>query len=195
MSAAQGNGPKRKGGAPVTAEALDRAAAYYLERYASSAANLRRVLMRRVARAAANGLSDAAAGKRLVEELLARYAAAGLLDDRRYAGHKAASLARGGASRHRIRGKLLQQGVAGDEIAEAIAGLDDDSGMSELAAACALIRRRRLGPYRPVALRAKFRLKDLASLARAGFGFDLARRLLSAADPAALEILARGEDD
>jgi len=47
-------------------------------------------------------------------------------------------------------------------------------------AALALIRRRRLGPYRDSATRADFRAKDLAALARAGFSYDLARRVIEA---------------
>jgi regulatory protein len=43
-------------------------------------------------------------------------------------------------------------------------------------------RRRRLGPYRP-AERATFREKDLAALARAGFGFALARSVIDAERP------------
>ena len=50
-----------------------------------------------------------------------------------------------------------------------------------------------LGPYRTPDKRADFRDKDLASLARAGFGLDLARRVLRAKDVEALERLARGD--
>jgi len=35
----------------------------------------------------------------------------------------------------------------------------------------------------------------MASLARAGFGLDIARRVLDTPDIAALEALARGEDE
>jgi regulatory protein len=70
----------------------------------------------------------------------------------------------------------------------------DEGGASELAAACALVRRRRLGPYRAPGKRVDCRQKDLASLARAGFSLALARRVLKAPDIEALEQLARGED-
>lgn len=177
----------------MSEEALGKAASLYLERYASSAENLRRVLMRRVIKAA-RGDSDAAVeGRAVVEALVARYVAAGLLDDKRYAEAKAAGLARAGASRYQIRGKLLQKGVARDEIDRAVAALDDSDEGSELAAAAALIRRKRLGPYRRPADRAAFRDKDVAALARAGFAFDLAQRLLRAADAEALARLVADE--
>src|SRR5665213_1115419 len=79
---------------PLTNAVLERAAATYLERYPSSAENLRRVLMRRVAKAGRDDADRAAEGTALVEALIARYLAAGRLDDGHYAEHRAAGLAR-----------------------------------------------------------------------------------------------------
>ena len=185
---------------PVTAASLENAAVYYLSRFASSSGNLRRVLMRKVARAARGAEEggeegQAEAGARMVDALIARYLEKGLLNDRAYASQAASSLARRGASRFKIAGKLAQKGVDSDLVTQTIAGLDEEGGASELAAACALVRRRRLGPYREAEKRAEFRDKDLASLARAGFRLDLARRVLRAKDVAALERLARGAED
>ncbi|MGH7089381.1 MAG: regulatory protein RecX, partial [Stellaceae bacterium] len=73
--------------------ALERAALDYLGRYASSAENLRRVLLRRLARA--GGVAPAEA-KRDIDAIVARYLAAGLLDDAAYAAHQAARLRRRG---------------------------------------------------------------------------------------------------
>jgi regulatory protein len=180
---------------PLTAASLENAALFYLGRFASSSGNLRRVLMRKVARAARDGDSrEAEAGARLIDALIARYLASGLLNDRAYAAQAAASLARRGASRYSIAGKLAQKGVDAELVAEAIAGLEE-GGASEIAAACALVRRRRLGPYRASGTRTEYRQKDLASLARAGFGLGLARRVLKAPDIEALERLARGEEE
>jgi regulatory protein len=180
--------------APVlTMAILERAALRYLERYASSRENLRRVLLRRVAKAARDDPDAAAAGRALVETLVERYVQAGLLDDARYAEAKAAGLARAGASRYRIRGKLMQKDVAAERIDDALAALASRGEGSELFAACALIRRRRLGPYRKSGDRAAHRNKDLAALSRAGFALGLARRLLGAPDIDTLEQMASEE--
>src|SRR5262250_3391175 len=82
----------RRGPPPVTAERLEASALYYLQRFASSAENLRRVLERRVDRSARQHGTDRAAGRALVDALVQRLQAAGLLDDRFYAEAKAASL-------------------------------------------------------------------------------------------------------
>src|SRR5579875_2011302 len=111
--------PKR-GAQPLTAASLENAALHYLGRFATSSGNLRRVLMREVARSTREGAeSDAQAGARMVEELIARYLKSGLLNDRAYAEQKAASLARRGASRFSIAGKLAQKGVAAELVSGA----------------------------------------------------------------------------
>lgn len=163
---------------PISKTTLENAALHYLERYSSSAENLRRVLLRRVERAAQFYGDDPAAGKGLVDALVARYEAAGLLDDRQYAAAKTRSLVRRGKSVWAIRRQLAQRGVGDDIIDVALEDLTaetgEESGSTDLAAAIAYARRRHLGPYRPVETRALHRSRDLAALGRAGFPWDIA---------------------
>ena len=104
----------------------------------------------------------------------------GILDDRRYAENAAAGLRRRGASRRKIIVKLRLKGVPEVVIAEVLQTQNDDNPGSELEAAVALAKRRRLGPFRrgedsgP-----ERRRKDLAVLARAGFSFEVAARALA----------------
>lgn len=181
---------------PAISEAeLEKAALHYLGRFATSTEQLRKVLLRRIKRAAMLGAEAeaAAVAKRAVERLLARYVAAGLLDDRRFAAAHTQSLRRRGASRQGIRQRLAAKGVERELVEAALA--EDGDAASELAAAGALARRRRLGPYRAPAAREGFRKRDLASLARAGFSLEIARRILAAEDPETLERLIGGERD
>jgi regulatory protein len=173
---------------------LERAAAAHLARYASSSENLRRILMHRVARAARGDEAASEEGRALVEALITRFAGVGLLDDSGYAEAKAARLSRAGASHLKIRGWLMRKGLSRAEVDRAIAALEERGEGTELMAACAFLRRRRLGPYRPPDDRPSFRQKDLAALTRAGFAPDLARKLLGAADIAAVEAMARGDE-
>ncbi|MDH3474848.1 MAG: RecX family transcriptional regulator [Rhodospirillales bacterium] len=182
VTARRPRGPKK-----ATPEYLERAALYYLERYAAPAAHLRRLLLAKVARSARFHGTDPEAGAAAVEALIARLTDAGLLDDAAYAAARVRSLHRRGASARGIRGRLAAKGVAPELIAAALAALDDESGEPELAAALAFARRRRLGPYRSAEARAERREKDLAALARQGFDLQTARRVIDAEDSGELE--------
>jgi regulatory protein len=169
----------------VTPAYLERAALHYLERFASSSTNLRRVLLRKVQRSAAAHGTDPAEGAAWIDALIERYRSAGLLDDAAYAAGKAASLARRGTSTRGIRQKLAQKGVGGEIID---ASLEELGGDADLRTAVNFARRRRLGPFRPPG-RAAAPEKELATLGRAGFSYDTARRVLACADEAAVEAM------
>jgi regulatory protein len=181
----------------ITDAVLEKSALFYLERYAASSGQLRRVLLRRVKRAEMLGLdaTQAEAARNHIEALIARLLASGILDDRRFAESQAQSLQRRGSSRRRIRQRLAAKGVEREFVEDALETIEPEGETSELAAACVLARRRRLGPYRAAGTRRDFRRKDLATLARAGFSLDVARQVLAARDPEALERLMRGADE
>ncbi len=182
---------KRRGPRKATPKYLRNAALHYLERYASSSAHLRRLLLAKVARSAraydSDPEMDAEAGATAVEALIAELLGAGLLDDARYAGERARILHRRGASARAIRAGLLAKEIEADDIDRALAGLREEAAEPELAAALAYARRRRLGPYRAARAREDRREKDLAALGRKGFGYDLARRVIETDDLAELE--------
>ena len=165
--------------------ALEKAALAYLERYASSAGNLRRVLMRRVERAARAGAVERADGAATVAAVIDRLVARRLLDDRTYAEARARSLSRQGRSASVIARKLQMKGVEAEAVEGAVAAVMED-GHSDLAAALRLARKRRLGPFRARGERKEKRERDMAALGRAGFSFDIARRVIDADDPEAL---------
>ncbi len=183
---------KRKSSRPakkprkVTADSLERAALHYLERYATSAANLRRVLMRRVLRSAEAHGTDPADGNALIDALVARYRKAGLLDDASYARMRAESLHRRGSSRRMTRMKLAAKGVDAEDIGQALASLEETAPEPDLAAACNYARRRRIGPWRKNG-RDESRERDIAALGRQGFGYEVARKVVDALDSDALE--------
>lgn len=177
---------RRRGPRKTTPGYLEKAALFYLGRYAAPAEHLRRLLLAKVARSARVHETDAEAGAAAVDELIARLTRAGLLDDAAYAMARARSLARRGASARGIRSRLLKKGVAPELIDQALAGLTEAAGEPELAAALTFARRRRLGPYRAAA-RAERRERDLAALGRQGFDMALARRVIDARDIEELE--------
>ena len=183
----EGRAAARKLPKKATPGYLERAALFYLDRYASSAENLRRVLRRKVDRSARAHGTDPAAGEAAIEALIARFLGAGLLDDARYAEARARSLSRRGQSSRGIRLQLRQKGVGEDEIGAALAGLQDELGDPELTAALAYARRRRLGPFRAETERPAQRERDLAALARRGFAAEVVLKVIDARSLEALE--------
>ena len=171
----------------IETELLERWALGYLGHYASSAENLRRVLMRRVRRHAPEAIEPA---RPLIEAILTRYREAGLLDDDAYAAGRAASLNRRGDSLRAIRARLAAKGVASEVVAGAVGALWESGADPDLAAACAFARRRRLGPFRRAAAD---RSRELAAFARAGFARRVAEAVLACADEEAAAALARDE--
>jgi regulatory protein len=171
----------------IGTELLERWALHYLGRYASSAENLRRVLLRRVRRRAPEAIS-ATAG--LIEALVSRYRESGLLDDAAYAAARVQSLHRRGESVRAMRARLAAKGVSAADVSEAVAVLRATAPDPDLAAACAFARRRRLGPFRRAAAD---HARELGAFARAGFSRRVAEAVLACADTAAIDALARGE--
>jgi regulatory protein len=166
-------------------ELLERWAIAYLGRYASSAENLRRVLIRRLRRSSPEAIQQAT---EMIEALVARYQEAGLLDDAAYAAGRAASLHRRGGSLRAIRARLAAKGLAPDVVIDALSDLRARASDPDLAAACAFARRRRLGPYRRVPADPA---RELGAFARAGFDRQVAEVVLRCADIEALEALVR----
>jgi regulatory protein len=178
----------------IDAALIERWALAYLGRFASSAENLRRVLLRRVRKRLPEDRDAAAAAAVVIDGLVARYRGSGLVDDAAYAAGRTRARLRRGQSLRTIRAGLAAKGVAAGDAEAAIAALRDEGGDPDLAAACAFARRRRIGPYRRVSAAGDdIRNKELAAFARAGFSRDAAEAVLSCTTPEEAEALARGD--
>ena len=171
---------RRKVPRKVTPSSLENAALYYLQRFATSSENLRQVLSRRVNRSAKHHDTDIEACASLIDDLIRRYLESGLLDDRVYARAQATSLNRRGKSVRTIRVALAQKSIPGSIIDETLDALSEELGEPDLAAAIAYARKRRFGPYRNPDTPSEKKEKELAALARSGFSYSMARRIIEA---------------
>ncbi|MDE0993182.1 MAG: regulatory protein RecX [Rhodospirillales bacterium] len=165
----------------ITEHSLRNVALHYLQRYASSKENLKRVLKRRVMRSAQFHVDlDTEEASQWIESLVEQLAQTGLVDDRTYAEGRVRALFRRGVSPNGISQRLNQKGVDAALIQEVIAELYRETSDPNLMAAIKLVKRRRLGPYRLPEKREERRDKDLAAVARAGFDFQTARKVIYA---------------
>jgi regulatory protein len=92
--------------------------------------------------------------------------------------------ARGGSTRA-IAFKLRTKGLDASTMDSVFEAERATPGNAELTAARALVKRRRLGEFRPEAERAAERRRDLGVLARAGFSYETSVAALG----------GRGDDD
>lgn len=174
---------KRPGGRKppkkITPDYLNNAGLAYLERFPTSAAHFRRVMMRKVDRSCRfHADQDRAACAAMVDDVIGKFRTLGFLNDDAYVRGMVNSLRRRGTSAAGIKAKLAAKGMAGDAVARALSAHTDDNGTDDLGAALILARRKKIGPFRPPS-REENRDKELAALARAGFSYDTAAKALS----------------
>lgn len=157
-----------------TAEVLRAGALAYLERFPASAARVRQILERKILRyCRQTSGADPAHYGRAIEPLIDTLRAAGYIDDAAYARGLAASLSRKGLPVRAAAQKMRLKGLPDDLVDSACGDPDADDFLRALRFA----RRRKLGPFacgtspRPPE-------KTLATLARAGFDYETAARLM-----------------
>jgi len=184
--------------AKITETALREAALAHLARFATTEAGLRRVLgnrIRRWARAAAQQGQDpesiataSATALAQAAAIAARLVQVGAVDDAIFATARARRLRVSGRSARATLAHLSSKGVA---TQTARAALDHEDMPGEFAAALILCRKRRFGPFAAAPPEPPLRQKWLASLARAGFSGEVARRALATPRAEAETLLAQ----
>lgn len=151
-------------------------ALYYLERFETSEDNLRAVLRRRIDKYVFfdkeyNPVEAYAWADEVVEEC----AKQNFVNDERFAGFKINSYLNAGKPKRYIEQKLKLKGI--DE--KTISDLFENVEYSELDTALNFAKKKRIGRFRTDdESRLANRQKDLGTLVRAGFGFDVAIEVL-----------------
>ena len=112
----------------------------------------------------------------------------GALNDARFTRSWVEQLDRKGVSRRAIVAKMREKGIESELVIAELSRLDNEGGDRELRRAIAYARRRRLGPaQRDPQRREARRQKDLAAMARAGFAYGIARRVIESEDLTGLD--------
>lgn len=158
---------------PVTASYLRNAAMHYLSGRTASVSMLRQTLTRRAKRRlAVNALESGT--QELIERAIAELAGLGMINDKRFAENRAASLQRKGLSKKRIGLGLKLKGIDAATAASVLSGDVDD-----LTQARVFAERKKLGPWRRGGADPDRRTKDLQALMRAGFSYSIAVKALA----------------
>ena len=173
----------------VTRDYLMNYATWYLERFAASRARLEKLMRGKIRLSVAEYGTDPEEAVQWMNSVLAACEKAGFINDDAYARGRARSLLRKGKAMRVIAADLSARVIASDQIDDAIRDLRAEADQAayeevrgtdpNIAAAAAYARRRRLGPWRRPDIREEKREKDMAALARQGFGYDTATRIIN----------------
>lgn len=176
MSEFDENPKKKKVLRKITPQRLKNIALYYLKRFESSVDNLRQVLRRRVNDYARQTPDfDKNEAYQWIEDILSDFERLNYLDDERYTRFKVQNYLAAGKPERYIKIKLQQKGVASAIVEKLVAEAEYDPHAMALKWA----RKKRIGPFREKEEdRRANRQKDMASLIRAGFDYDVACEIL-----------------
>lgn len=184
--------PAKKPPKKITERYLHNSGLAYLQRFPASTPHFRRVMGRKIDRSC-NYHKDQNREEclTLLESAIRTFERQGLLNDAAYLQGMVTSLRRRGLSKQAILSKLQQKGLTQETVLSALHVYDaDNTGIvaPDMAAAVLLMRRKKLGPFR-APMREENANRELSALARAGFGFDIAQKVLSMSLEEAEEIL------
>jgi regulatory protein len=171
----------------VDAAYLHRAALYYLQRFAATRARLADVLLRKVTRRLnlkSTAMDEVQAWKPEIEKLLNRYEESGLLNDAALADARVAAMRRSGGSARNITQKMKLKGFANETITTALTHHDEAEEMSDEDAIKSFMKKKKLGAFRAATKTAddKQIKKEISALLRAGFAYQLVKRMMDTDD-------------
>ena len=168
---------KKKNLKKITKQRLKNIALYYLKRFESSVENLRQVLKRRTNDYAyQNPEFNKNEAYTWIEEILSDFQKLKYLDDNRYADIKIRSYLNAGKPARYIKIKLQQKGISEYLIDDILS----EQSFNPFEMALKLAKKKKIGPYRKdEELRKANRQKDLATIVRAGFDYDVACEVIN----------------
>ena len=163
----------------ITYEKLKKIALYYLGRYEASEQMLKDVLLRRINNAEKNGLETTNA-KNAINNIITQMKEYGYVDDQRFASNKTKELFQKGKSKKNIINFLKTKGVSDNIINDIIRSLDDDNNHNtDINAGINYAKRKKLGLFRQKLTENTIK-KELGKMARAGFSYEIAKKIILA---------------
>ena len=176
--------PKKRKKTPrkINERYLRNSGLFYLQRFTTSSGHFKTVMSRKIKKSCYfHKDQDYDECITILDKIITEFLDQGLLDDAGYLRGMVTSLRRSGKSKKAIMAKLMQKSIPAHDIEKALETYDqdtyDDPREAEFLAAITFARKKHLGPYDE---RNKYEdEKALNMLARNGYGYDTARRVLN----------------
>ena len=150
----------------------------YIEKYSPSKQQLRVYLMKKTLTKFKTSKTKKEISN-LISEILSTLEKKSFLNDELYSESKSRMLLRRGYSINKINQSLRMKGIDQKYIKSSIEKIKNKEIEPDFVSALRLCKRRRIGALRPDANREIFYKKDMGVLARAGFDYDLSKRVLN----------------
>lgn len=193
--------PEKKKRQPrkITERYLYNSGLYYLQRYTASRAHFVTVMTRKIDRSCrAHEDQDREKCLEMLEKVVPQFEELGFINDEVYAKGMVVSLRKRGLSSKMIEMRLMAKGLKKDHIKQTLEEHDTsscDGHHPEIVAGLRLIRKKKLGHFRTKPRSEgeegqKESQKELAKMARNGFSYDIAKRVLNMDEEEIYQILS-----
>ena len=149
----------------------------YIEKYSPSKQQLKVYLMKKVLIKFKTTKSKKEISE-LIDNVLVSLEQNKFLNDELYSDSKARMFLRRGYSLNKINKSLRSKGIEEKYVRQSIEKIKEDEIEPDFVSALKLCKRRKIGPLRPNNNRELFYKKDMGILARAGFSYDMSKRIL-----------------
>ncbi len=161
----------------VTVEEMRNFAFNYIEKFAPSKQQLKTYLLKKYLKSKnpsikKNNISD------LIDIVTEDLEKSKFINDKFYSESKAKSLIQRGSSINKIRNYLINKGIGEKYIKNTINLIQTNNEDQDFFSAIKICKKKRIGPNREEANRELFYKKDIGVLARAGFDFEVSRRVM-----------------
>ena len=161
----------------VTVEEMRNFAFNYIEKFAPSKQQLKTYLLKKYLKyknpnIKKSNISD------LIDIVTEDLEQSKFINDKFYSESKAKNLIQRGSSINKIRNYLINKGVGEKYIKNTIDLIQTNNEDQDFFSAIKICKKKRIGPSRDEANRSLFYKKDIGILARAGFDFEVSKRVM-----------------
>ena len=161
----------------MTVDEMRRFSFNYIEKYAPSKQQLRTYLLKKYFRSKIPSTNRKNIAD-LIDIVLEDLEKSRFINDEFYSSSKAKSLIKRGSSINKIRNYLLLKGIKNKYIENTIQKINNENKDQDFFSAIKLCKKKRIGPSRNQDNRTLFYKKDIALLARAGFDFEISKKVM-----------------
>jgi len=168
---------KNKKDLEVTIDEIRNFAYSYLEKYSPSKQQLKIYLYKKLVKKKQK-IENKREIFNLIDTVINGLVEQNFLSDRYYSDAKSKAFLRKGYSLNKIRYSLIKKGIDEKYIKSSISKIRENESNPDFFSALKICKRRRIGPCREESNRPLFYKKDISILARAGFSYELSKKVL-----------------